>query len=509
MLPTGGGKTHTFAYIAEHAAERGNRVLVLTHRQEIRDQISTALSGMGVRHGLIAPGHSMTDDMAQVAMVQTAARRVDRIAKPALIVVDEAHHAVAGSWSNLMAAWPAAKVLGVTASPLRLDGRGLGDAFGELVEGPTVAELIAQGWLSGFTVYAPPSGVDVSGARTERGDYSIHDLAEIMDRATITGCALTHYQKLGGGMPALAFCTTIAHSQHVAAQFRAGGVAALHVDGKTPEPERRRAIEAFRRGELRMLSNVDLYGEGVDVPAVGVIIDLRPTKSLSRAMQTWGRALRPDAAKTAAVILDHVGNTHRHGLPDSPREWTLAGRARRQAAPGVSQCKLCYRVFPVAGTPGTPAACPERATGLLGQPLCPYLEPSAAERAPPEQVAGELVAVTAVQPAWLPAEVGIRSAPLAEVVSYCRTKDHLQEVARARGYKGYWVVTQLRLMRERRAKVARADQLGLAAIAQIAARARSTPHVPREGYCASCGYYSVLNAARHCEACVALGHVAA
>jgi superfamily II DNA or RNA helicase len=145
VLPTGGGKTVCFAYITLHAAAKGNRVIVAAHRQEIVHQISAALFAMGVAHGRIHQGHTTTDDLVQVAMVQTLARRLDNALEPRLLVIDEAHHAVAGTWSKVSAAWPSAKVLGVTATPERLDGVGLRDAFDDIVVGPDVRELIDAG----------------------------------------------------------------------------------------------------------------------------------------------------------------------------------------------------------------------------------------------------------------------------------------------------------------------------------------------------------------------------
>ena len=155
VLPTGGGKTVIFAYITSHAAAKGNRVIVLAHRQEIADQISVALTAMGVPHGRIQPGYAMTDDLVQVGMVQTVARRLEAIPAPALLVIDEAHHAVAGTWAKIAAAWPNAKVLGVTATPERLDGVGLRDAFDQMVVGPDVRELIDAGYLAPFRYLAP------------------------------------------------------------------------------------------------------------------------------------------------------------------------------------------------------------------------------------------------------------------------------------------------------------------------------------------------------------------
>ena len=195
VLPTGGGKTIIFAFITLHAAAKGNRVIVLAHRAEIADQINAALASMGVVHGRIQPGYVMTDDLVQVGMLQTVARRLEAIPAPALLVIDEAHHAVAGTWAKITAAWPNAKVLGVTATPERLDGVGLRDAFDTMVFGPDVRELIDAGYLASFRYLAPSTDIDLSRVRSIGGDYNSADLEQAVDQDGITGDVVEHYLK--------------------------------------------------------------------------------------------------------------------------------------------------------------------------------------------------------------------------------------------------------------------------------------------------------------------------
>lgn len=436
VLPTGGGKTVIFTYIADSAQERGNRVLIVAHRREIVDQISRALLGMGVRHGLILPGHTMTDNPVQVGMVQTVARRLDRMKAPKLIVVDEAHHSVAGQWRKLIDTFPEAKLLGVTATPERLDGKGLGDAFQTIVQGPQSRDLIANGFLSPFTYLAPPQKVDLSSTRSRMGDYAIDELAAMMDRAVITGDAVEHYRQHLNGRPAIAFCVTVDHAKHVAATFEAAGFRSASVDGSMTAEERRSRIAGLSSGHINVLTSCDLISEGVDVPVVSGAILLRPTKSLGMYLQQIGRCLRlkPDGA--AAVILDHVGNVHRHGRPDEPREWSLDGRKKREGAPPVRTCSLCYATFSV----GQPIECDR------GSDCGMSSDAASAGREAPEQVDGNLIEMT--DPfAWTEG-IDIKTAKGAEwfdLLSRADAQtDRLKQIARIRGYRAGWVNHVLR-----------------------------------------------------------------
>jgi DNA repair protein RadD len=217
VAPTGSGKTICFVYVAVHAALKGHRCIIISHRAEIADQISNALAAMGVAHGRIQPGHTMTDDLVQVGMVQSVSRRLGKLAEPTLLVVDEAHHAVAGTWQNIAAAWTKSKVLGITATPERQDGVGLRDAFDEMVIGADVRELIDGGHLAPFRYLAPSTAVDLSRVRTLGGDYNAAELAAAVDQGGITGDVIEHYLKHLAGRTAVAFCVTIAHAARGAA----------------------------------------------------------------------------------------------------------------------------------------------------------------------------------------------------------------------------------------------------------------------------------------------------
>lgn len=439
VLPTGGGKTFAFSYIARQAAGKGHRVLILVHRQELLFQASRSLDALGVDHGLIAPGQHMTVDLVQVASVQTLARRLDKILAPDLIVIDEGHHTNAATWAKIVGHFEGVPLLGVTATPCRTDGSGLGKQaggfFDVMVQGPTIRELIDQGFLSPPRVYAPPSGLDLSGVKTRFGDYAKKDVAEAMDKPKITGNAVEHYLKLCPGVPALAFCSSVAHAEHVAEEFRAAGVSAASIDGTLHDGERKGLIHSLSTGRLKVLTSCDIISEGTDIPVVGAAILLRPTHSLALFLQQIGRALRPYEGKECAVILDHVGNCLRHGMPDEDRVWSLDGKIKQgkgsktaEEAERVKQCDKCYGVHAPA-------------------PVCPHCGNVYEVKARgPEEVEGELEELgdfeAERQRRFQRRERGWR-------ISSAQTLEDLKELGREWGYKPGWARIQWQRKQQR------------------------------------------------------------
>ncbi len=345
--PTGSGKTALTAHMLHTAANKGMRSLFIVHRRELIKQSSRAFALEGVRHGIISAG--FIEDrrhLVQLGSIQTLIRRVQRMGAPRLIVWDEAHHLASDSWKKFFNSFPQSFNIGLTATPCRLDGRGLGEFFSDIIKGPSVQDLIAAGYLSPYKLYAP-SNVSMEGIHTRMGDYEKRELAARIDRPSITGDAIAHYQRLCNGKRAVVFCCSIEHSKHVVERFNAAGIGAAHVDGETPGEERDAIIKSFTEGSIKVLSNVEIFGEGFDVPAIEACILLRPTQSLGYYLQQVGRALRPAPGKDQAVILDHVGNYSRHGLPDDDREWSLEGRAmgkRGGKSDGIS-VKVCPKCF--------------------------------------------------------------------------------------------------------------------------------------------------------------------
>ena len=340
VLPTGGGKTVCFSYIAQQAAKKGNRVCVLVHRAELLDQASRA---MPTPHGRISAGKAMDLSHAvQVASVQTLARRLHLLPRDffQLLVVDEAHHTTAGTWAKVIEHFHAAKLLGVTATPIRSDGRGLGEHYQSMVQGPTAQQLTSDGFLAAAKVLAPP-GFDSTGLRKRMGDFDAKDAEQRV--GTIMGDCLGHYRKHLPGQTAIAFCCSVAHAEAVAALFQSAGIAAASIDGSMDATQRQQLLSDLGTGSLKVLTSCALIGEGVDVPSVGGCILLRPTASVALHLQMIGRCLRPQPGKRA-VVLDHVGNTVRLGHHLEERDWTLDGVAKRdrEQAPSVKVCPQCF-----------------------------------------------------------------------------------------------------------------------------------------------------------------------
>lgn len=341
--------TLMFSYIADGTQRKRKRVGIFAHRRELLRQISKALDMFGVPHAILnADSRGMPRAPVIVGSIFTFINRMKFAPEFDLLIVDEAHHAAIGTtWGKVINNFPKARVLGVTATPLRLDGQGLADSFDEMVVGPSVAELTAMGWLSPAEVYAPKNALDLRGLKVRGGDYVTSEIAAVMDKPSITGNAVEHYTRMAAGRSAVAFCCSIQHAEDVAAEFRAASITSEHIDGKMEAFERDAALRRFEKGETKVLTSCDLISEGFDMPSIEVAILLRPTKSLGLYMQQVGRAIRPAPGKARTLVLDHAHNVAEHGFIDEPREWSLTakerGKARARQDP-ISTCPVCYSV---------------------------------------------------------------------------------------------------------------------------------------------------------------------
>jgi superfamily II DNA or RNA helicase len=414
VLSTGGGKTRIFSHIAQAAAKKGNRVLIAVHRQELLDQ---ACRSLPMPHGVIAAKRAMDLSAGvQVASVQTLARRLHKLPRGffQLVIIDEAHHSNAGTWAKVLEHFQQAHLLGVTATPIRLDGRGLGEHYQAMVEGPSAAWLTDNGYLAPARVLAPP-GFDTTGLRKRMGDF---DTKEAEHRiGTIMGDCLSHYRKHLDGQTAIAFCCSVAHAEAVASLFQCNGIPAASIDGSMTSEQRRDLLQDLGTGRIKVLTSCALIGEGVDVPSVGGCILLRPTASVALHLQMIGRCLRPQPGKRA-VVLDHVGNTTRMGHHLEPRDWTLDGikKRDRDAAPSVKVCPQCFAAM----------ASQAKQCGECGHTF-------AAEVRELQQVEGELVEVQRQQQR--------------RQQGTAQSLDDLRQLAQQRGYKRGWAerVYQARL----------------------------------------------------------------
>jgi superfamily II DNA or RNA helicase len=376
VMPTGAGKTIVAAAIIRLTRARGGTVLFVSPNREVVYQSRDKIEKAGVRAGIFMAQESDLDADVTVATIQTLDSRIRR-RKPVpdadLVILDEAHHAVADSWLRVVHHYGGAWLFGMTATPCRRDGKGLGKVFGEIVEVVTIADLIEQGHLANFKWFARP-GPDLSGLRIRAGDYQAGQLEERM--SGLSGNLIAHYRKHLEGKTALVFACTVAHSMSIAERFRAEGISAEHVDADTPQAERTRVFDALRDGSLHVVSNVGLVYEGFDAPSLAGVILARPTASLGLARQMVGRALRPPGP---AVILDHAGIYERHRLPTDPIRWTLEEEKKAEVA-GEAPTKVC---------PACEAVIP------LGCTTCPECGEDLPRADPTEEDDTELVEVTA------------------------------------------------------------------------------------------------------------------
>lgn len=404
VLPTGAGKTVLFSSIL---ADEPGASCAIAHRQELVSQISLALARNGVRHRIIGQdpvirmivrlhmeevgaNYVVPNAKCAVASVNTlTGKKFAESLKPWLPTVklwvqDEAHHVLRDNqWGRAAAMFPNARGLGVTATPLRADGNGLGrhadGLFDTMVIGPSMRDLITMGFLTEYRIFAPPSTFqrDQVAVSQTTGDFNLDQMRKavassslvVHDEKQIVGDIVQHYQRIAPGKLGVTFVPDIVTAEEVASQYVAAGVPAEIITGKTPDDERYKMMRRFKNRQTLQLVSIDVLGEGVDVPAIEVVSMGRPTESYGLYVQQFGRALRLLDGKDRAIIIDHVGNVMRHGLPDAPREWSLDRRERRSSGKSDAQtiraclnpeCGAVYERFrdacPYCGTPVPPPA---------------------------------------------------------------------------------------------------------------------------------------------------------
>jgi DNA repair protein RadD len=328
VAPTGAGKTVILSDIARQYRSVGRSVLVLAHRREIITQTHKKLADHGVRAGIIQAGIDPRPlEQVQVASISTLWSRAFRSAamlRPDadILIIDECHHATARTYKKIIEEYPDAILLGLTATPCRGDGRGLGGIFETMIQCPQVAELIARDHLVKSTVYAPVDP-DLRGVGTRNGDFVETQLADRMDRPKLIGDIVTHWHKFGERRKTVVFAVNVAHSIHLRDEFCRSGVKAEHVDGTTPKDERDAVLARLASGETELVTNCMVLTEGWDMPEVSCCILARPTKRMGLYRQMIGRVLRPAPGKSDAIILDHSGAVYLHGQPADHVEWTL------------------------------------------------------------------------------------------------------------------------------------------------------------------------------------------
>lgn len=383
QMATGAGKTVTAGYIVEKYAQTNRCVLWLVHRNELLFQAGMTFSKIKVKHNPICSKQTETQNKVEQfrnfgqifidkesntynASVQTLVRKIDKLGlKPDLIIADEAHLSLNNTFRTIIDSYPDAKLLGLTATPVREDKKPFasdsGGLYDEMVCGPQTYELIDSGNLCDYDVYKPPISLETTGKiKTKGKDYDPQALEEEFTKSyAVFGDVVKHYTKYSHNLPAIGFCPTIKIAQDFTNRFIEAGYKAVMLEGNTDAKERFNTLQQLSRGEIHVVMSVDILIEGTDVPLATTAICLRKTKSLRIYLQSIGRVLRPHTEKEKAIILDFVGLTEMHGLPDDHREWSLTGEVKRRAKPReldddevvrIQTCPKCFKAHEPAPT---------------------------------------------------------------------------------------------------------------------------------------------------------------
>ena len=407
VAPCGAGKSVIMQAVVESAQAKHNTVLILAHRQEIVDQLAERMKPYS---------------NATVMMMQTAVRRLDALATPSIIIIDESHLIKANSYMRILEHLSNSYALYFTATPQRLDGKGFDDVADDLIQGVSVRWLIENDYLAPFEYYAPKMLLDTSQLSIKQGEYDGKQAASMLDKPKIYGDVIQEYRKHAVGLQAIAFCSSVEHSQRTADAFNAAGIAAAHVDGKMTKNQRREIVQRFRDGQITVLCNYAIVIEGLDVPNAACVLCLRPTQSLTVHVQSVMRCMRPAPGKVAR-ILDFVGNYERFGLPDDDRQWSLQGRKKRtrqkeQNTVRARVCENCFRTYS-----GDSRICP----------YCGYQQPKTQREIEQDEKA-ELERITEQNRKNRRMEVGM-----------AKTLDDLKRIATERNYARGWVYAMAKI----------------------------------------------------------------
>jgi DNA repair protein RadD len=349
VLPTGAGKT----VVAVEIARSYTSVLVVAHLRELVTQAYDRLIEAGAEAksvGVVMAGDERLNRKAriQVGSIQTLARRKSKLKlNPALIIIDEAHRAAAKTYIELVRLFPKARVLGLTATPIRFDGKGLAEHFDEIIEGPTPEALIEGGWIVRPAIWTAPvdKRPNTKGVRKEAGDYEQGELAKRANTAVLTGDIVRDWKEKANNKLTMVFAVNIEHSKAIVERFREAKIKAEHVDGSMSPDCRAEILTRFKQGRVTVVSSCSVFGEGFDAPWVRCLVFARPTLSLSLYLQQCGRGMRPG---TEPVFLDHAGNALKFGSPEAWCGWELAPTDKAKHAGGFrlgKECPDCGRTY--------------------------------------------------------------------------------------------------------------------------------------------------------------------
>lgn len=459
VLPTGGGKTAIASELVRRSYAKGKSSIFMCHRQELLDQTYATYGKNGIVPAFIKGGrHPDYNNPMQIASVNTLVRRLDKYKVPDIIFVDECHHSKASQWSEILDWAGNAVVVGLTATPCRLDGKPLKDMYEKMIEVVTPKQLIEQGYLVPYLYYAP-SIIDTSELVSANGDYTKKSLESASFNAKIIGDNIEQYKKIANGKRNVVFAISRKHAISICDRYTQAGIPARVLDGTDNPTERKKTIELFKNGDIKVVVSIDVISEGFDLPAIEVVSLLRPTQSTALYLQQVGRALRtcPEIGKQTAIILDHVNNYKTHGLPDEERIWSLDSgyKGRKRGATSDIKIRRCPNCF-YAHSPA------------LVCPNCGYKYGADGEQI--KEVAGELALIGSPEYKDLQRKEVLLADSLEELVRIERDRrfkfgwaekqwelktgiklkssfNGLEEIAAARGYNKSWAWVQWQRIR--------------------------------------------------------------
>lgn len=428
VMPTGSGKTFTFSMMVKSAQDRGKIVYVLSPRRNITSSIAKSFKKFGIDFGIVQPGFTQLKKSVQICSAYST-KKILSLPSPDLLIIDEGHHATASIWLKIIEAWPLAKIIGFTATPVRGDGQGLGievgGVFDDLILGPDVRELIDRGergefGLAPYDYFRGYEDINLSEVGIKGNDFDESLTRDIMLKKEIIGSTVDQYLDLSRNLPALAFCVSVEASEKTASEFRARGVRARSLTGNDTPAQQEKMIAALGDGSLDVITSCQIISEGTDIPVCNTMLDLAPTWSLGLSQQRRGRVLRWQPNKRA-IIIDPVNNWTRTWFPCTPHEWDL-NQKRVQRKKGQTedieiiqktrQCEGCQHVHQI-------------------QPTCPRCGHVYSTRKELEQVNGHLVRVD-------PEELRRIKKKERQEQGMAKTLDELLEIEKKRGYKKGW-----------------------------------------------------------------------
>lgn len=346
VAPTGAGKTAIIIDMIKNAVAKNKKILFFVHQKELLEQTAKNFTREKIDFGYWAAGHSRKIKNVMLCMIQTYNRRELNINFD-LMIIDESHRAASNIYSKAISR--SQYLIGLTATPQRTDGKPLGDYFEKIIENTSIKKLISENYLCGYELFGAAVEADYSNVKTTKGDYDAGQLAQILNKPIITGDAVEHYKRLALNKRCVVMCVNVEHAKTVQDMYRSAGFSAYYLAGECSPLYRRNVLKNFEDGKIHIITCVNLLIEGIDIPKIECVQWLRPTKSLIVYMQGNGRGLRPSEGKKNLIILDHVGNYMRHGMPCDDREWTLDGRRKNkdksEKIDNITTCKKCFLVY--------------------------------------------------------------------------------------------------------------------------------------------------------------------